>query len=848
VSLELLHPFFLLLLLLLPLVWFRSRAPALSPALLLRVLVFALVVLALAQPVIVVPDDREYQVVVVDRSASVGAAGHARADRLLREWRQRVVSPERAALVVLGENELTGIDGIPTVRLAGTASTSPLGSALDAALRQIPQGATGAVTLMTDGLGTDRRWGATMREFVERGVPIKVIDLSAADSEARVVDIVAPAQMHAGQTAELSVEVAGTAPQLVARLRDEADRELARSAVFACQGSVSVPLQFEPAKAGVLDFTIDLIVPGAAEPLSPRQSKSTSLAVQAPLRLLYLGGRVDGGAAALRELLGNAFKVTDGAHLELGASTPLRDFDLVMVDDRPAAELPAAFQERLAEAVRSDGLGILYTGGRAAFGAGGYDDTPVADLLPVDIIQRAEKQDPSTALALIIDTSGSMRGERIELAKQIARLAIRRLKAHDRVGIVEFYGNKHWALPLQSAANKIAVERAIGRMQATGGTILYPAIEEAYFGLKNVSTRFKHILIITDAGLEDADYGSLVRKVANDNVTLSTVLVGAQSHSKSLLDMANWGNGRFYGASDRYALPEILLKQATTTNLPAYRNGTFPVSSRGGMTWWEDLDTAALPPLAGYVETQLRSGAEALLDVEGAGHPVVASWQSGAGRVTAMMTEPLGDGSRPWREWKAYGRWLARIAARTAGDQSPFRFEIVRRDHEVTVSARRTASDRDLAPVAQLVGATTGEARPIEFFRLSPDRYEARFRHSPATAVEIKAYAVDATGRISGSETLLAAAPFSDVAPELQVNPADRLDLARLALMTNGTLQSDADAGLGELPRPPTGTGVRVLDVWAYAALLALLAYLAEIAVRRWPATSSSPVAAHSRS
>ena len=61
---------------------------------------------------------------------------------------------------------------------------------------------------------------------------------------------------------------------------------------------------------------------------------------------------------------------------------------------------------------------LVFSGGKAAFGTGGYDRSTVAELAPVEFIQRTEKRDPSTALAVIIDTSGSMSGTRIELAKQ----------------------------------------------------------------------------------------------------------------------------------------------------------------------------------------------------------------------------------------------------------------------------------------------------------------------------------------------------------------------------------------------------------------------------------------------
>ena len=82
---------------------------------------------------------------------------------------------------------------------------------------------------------------------------------------------------------------------------------------------------------------------------------------------------------------------------------------------------------------------------------------PALDALE-EMIQKEEKRDPSTTLVVIIDTSGSMNGERVQLAKECARLAIRRLLPHDKVGIVEFYGSKRWAAPIQPASDSLRNE------------------------------------------------------------------------------------------------------------------------------------------------------------------------------------------------------------------------------------------------------------------------------------------------------------------------------------------------------------------------------------------------------
>ena len=832
-SIDFLRPLFLLVLLLVPLLWFFPRRMDRVARGVLRSLVFALVILALAGPVLVTPAGSLFQVFVLDQSASVSAAQRARALQLLDQWRQRVTDPELSAVVVVGAPP-EGTPALPAdlrhvIRVEDPVSQSALSAALAAAGRQIPTGSAGVITLVTDGLATDRRWGPTVQQLIARGIPVAAYDLGRNEKDFRPVRLSADPLLRVGQTARLTVDVVGGAGELRVRLTDGEGRELAFSPPVKISGRTTVPLEFEPHDAGFLTVKAE-VVPAAGADLDPaNNSLQQTFAVQPPLRLLYLGERMTQGAPRLGQLLGRGFAVQDGAALTLDATTDLSGYDLVLLDDRPASRVSDAFQAQLVQAVQHQGLGLLFSGGKAAFGTGGYDRTAVAEILPVDFVQRTEKRDPSTALAIIIDTSGSMGGTRMELAKQVARLAVKRLKAHDRVGIVEFYGNKSWALPLQSAANKITIDRALGRMQASGGTVMYPALEEAYYGLKNVNTRYKHVLVITDAGVEDADYETLMRLCTKDHVNVSTVLIGAGAHNQNLIDLATWGKGRFYSASDRYSLPEVVLKQATTMNLPAYKSGAFPVVGRGGAGWWGEVDRQAVPALSGYVETQAQAGAEVLLEVEGNAHPILATWLYGLGRVTALATEPLGDGTADWKNWRDYGRWLARIASRTAGDTRPFRFAVDRHDHQITVTARRYADRAGAVPQASVLNEQGREVQPLEFRQLSPGHFVASTVSAPAKEV-----------RVAAGGQFFASSPAADVSAETQVDPETALDLAALAQATGGVFVDAAQsAALGTRPATRTdSSSLSLFELWPHATLLALLVYLAEIAYRRWPRTA----------
>ncbi len=827
-----LHPWALVLLPAVAALWFWPRRAKtwVHPA--WRAATCAALVLALAQPVLVTPTEAIHEIFVIDESASMSAEQRARQAALVAARRQGADD----VLIAIGGTGDSVSAGAPFGRTIaqGDATASSLADGLAEAARAVPERGRGRVWLFTDGLATDRHWGPVVQELISRGIAVITHDMGVDERDVYPARIVADGELRVGQTGRVRVDVAGVARGIRVRLRTPDGRELAVSPPVDVASTLAVPLAFEPAAAGALtlEATVDA---GSTDVNTGNNTIRTVVAVQPPLNVLYVGERQRGGADGVDRLLGSGFTVRDaGRSADLG---DLSKWDLVMVDDRPASQLDERVQRQLTAAVARQGVGLVFSGGRSAFGTGGYDGTPLAEAVPVEFVQRAEKRDPSTALAIIIDTSGSMIGTRLELAKQVARLAIRRLKAHDRVGIVEFYGNKHWAVPLQSAANKITIDRAIGRMQAIGGTVLRPGLEEAYYGLKNVDTRYKHILVITDAGVETADYESLLRQITRDGINLSTVLVGAQAHNQLLIDLASWGKGRFYSAIDRYSLPEVILKQPSTMKLPAYKTGTFDVKTRGGAGWWSDINRGAVPALDGYVETTARDEAEVLMEIDRSGDPVVATWRYGLGRVTALTTEPVGEGTRNWNDWRDYGRWLGRVLSRTAADLRLFAYDVERQRTSVTVRAKRLAREEAVRPEASVEDRAGNRQGNLPFREVAPGVFEAE----AVVAADQEFHAVASARLGSGvalQPTRLVSPANADRAPERQVLPTDGLDLERLSMATGG-VYAPPDARVSDLPPAAgvdqSGGALAAWPLWRQLLWMALVTYVGEIAWRRWP-------------
>ena len=99
----------------------------------------------------------------------------------------------------------------------------------------------------------------------------------------------------------------------------------------------------------------------------------------------------------------------------------LQNYELLMLSNVPATALTLRQMDLARTYVRDLGGGLIMLGGDQSFGLGGYYKTALEEILPVRSDFEKEKEKPSLAMILVIDKSGSMGGEKIELAKEAAR-------------------------------------------------------------------------------------------------------------------------------------------------------------------------------------------------------------------------------------------------------------------------------------------------------------------------------------------------------------------------------------------------------------------------------------------
>ena len=157
-----------------------------------------------------------------------------------------------------------------------------------------------------------------------------------------------------------------------------------------------------------------------------------SVVVDGPPRILYIEGRTESADYLRNALEGEGIDVQFAAPGEIPLLLDELDtYAAVILSDVEAATMTPIEMEALAVYVRELGGGFLLVGGESVYGEEGYSETAVEEILPV----KFDLERPTVALIIVLDKSGSMGGEKLELAKEASKAAVEVLRDDHQIGI-----------------------------------------------------------------------------------------------------------------------------------------------------------------------------------------------------------------------------------------------------------------------------------------------------------------------------------------------------------------------------------------------------------------------------
>jgi Mg-chelatase subunit ChlD len=639
----------------------------------LRGLVVVGLAVALARPSWVTRDSRVATVVLVDVSDSVS-------DKQLDAARAYLA--DIAAAQGDGSLQVIGFAEKPAVvrasggkfeikRHVGAGAGTDVQAAMQLGYGLFPDGYLPRMIVVTDGNETSGDIAVESYRAKDLGVRVswRTFDQDKT-SEIRVIGLTLPDDVKVGQPFEVTAEVWSTEAQhaTMTLTQDDFPNPLdPTKSVDLREGKNLVKFKSEAKRAGATTFRLKL-----AHFDKDTEKQNNEAVMTAPVKgrpnVLYVEGGVmrDPGQAGYME---RALK-HENIDVEIrgprgipSTAKELEKFDLVLVSDVPAHFVGAGQMQALDSYVSSYGGGLIMAGGEDSFGSGGYQGTRIEQIMPVRFDSKKIRDQPDIALVLVIDRSGSMQGQKLDAAKESARVTAEVLEPNDVIAVVAFDSEAQVFVRPQRAANRMRISAEISRLQPGGGTNIYPGLHEAFEILQGVNAKVKHVIVLSDG---EAPYDGIVDLVGDMRASRITVsCVGVPGADRNLLSMiADNGDGRLYMVEDIGSLPRIFMKETTEAQKSQLVEDLIHVRIAKRVEAIEGTGVENAPPLHGYVTTKPKPTAETIL-ISDLGEPILARWRHGSGSVVAWTSDVKNRWSVDWLRWAGYPKFWAQLVRTT---------------------------------------------------------------------------------------------------------------------------------------------------------------------------------------
>jgi Ca-activated chloride channel family protein len=136
-------------------------------------------------------------------------------------------------------------------------------------------------------------------------------------------------------------------------------------------------------------------------------------------------------------------------------------------------------------------------------------------------------------LALVIDKSGSMQGQKMEQAKAAALAALDRLDSNDIISVVAYSSGVEVLVPATKVSDKQSIRRRINRLGAAGSTALFAGTSKGAAEVRKFleRERVNRIILLSD-GLANigpetpSTLGALGRSLGKEGIAVSTLGIG----------------------------------------------------------------------------------------------------------------------------------------------------------------------------------------------------------------------------------------------------------------------------------------------------------------------------------
>ena len=815
----------------------------------LRLAILLLILLAMCGLAVKLPNRAGTIVVVADRSQSMPLDGETKQKEAIDLIQGAMGHNSNLAVVSFGRD--AAVEHSPQRgKFTGFVNevygdASDLNGAIEKAMALIPQDAPGRVLLLSDGRWTGKDPSGIAAQAAAQGVPLdyRLMQRASTDDVA-ISHIDAPETVNPGESFMLAAWIHAPVPTEISFELLRGNQRLAAGRRKISSGLNRLIFRDKAIQPGTHRYTVR-VVGSETDPVPENNTAKIMVGIEGFRPILHVTNASDSGLARLLQAGGLDIETAFPSAYRWSLDE-LSGYSAVLIENVLADKIGHRGMENLASWVKETGAGFMMTGGKHAYGPGGYFRSPLEPIMPVSMELRREHRKLSLAIVVAMDRSGSMSmgvgggRTKMDLANLATAEVFDMLSSMDEFGVIAVDSSPHIIVDLAPIENQPHVRSDILRIGSQGGGIfIYEALSAAAGMLAKAQAGTRHIILFADAAdsEEPGRYRELLEECRKTNITVSVVGLGTPSDVDATLlqDIAYRGNGRIFFTENAQELPRLFAQDTFVVARSTFIEEPTTVRTTGGMVSLVGRRYQIPSPIDGYNLCYLRSDANlAVVTVDEYKAPIVAAWQAGIGRVLCYTGEADGTHTGPIAGWTEIGNFLTSLVRWTAGDSVnlPDGMLLTQRVRDgvngvqLHLDPEREGEVFRELPTVRVLRGVIGETPSVDETKLS-------WTSADTLAVDIP---------IHGSETVLTTVeipgggnislppvclPYS---PEFKPAHTESglVTMERLAKATGGKQRINLGEIWNDLPRQP-----RLIALQPWLLIAALLLLLLEVLERR---------------
>ena len=172
-----------------------------------------------------------------------------------------------------------------------------------------------------------------------------------------------------------------------------------------------------------------------------------------------------------------------------------------------------------------------------------------------------------SAIAVVIDRSGSMHGDKLDDAKDAAKMVLDVLGESNELALYSFANRVERIIPMGPVNDVDRITKEIDRIRASGGTSLYRALQTVYDDARkfNQEGGSVTVILLTDGQPSDVNDLEQYEKLAanSSEIGMKIVSIGIGDYDETILKrISDITNGDFVNATDRSLVSDTFRKYA----------------------------------------------------------------------------------------------------------------------------------------------------------------------------------------------------------------------------------------------------------------------------------------------